>query len=118
MTKGLVELSPIPQPEELVAQMLRYLLDPSDKDRAFVPFDSSDETCLLINNFGGMSNLETEALTTVTMKILGTHNTPVVVRVPSTNADFVQSETGVSSRSGALCNALKPRSMLLAGPSH
>ena len=68
---GLMELSPIPQPEDMVAKLLGYLLDESDKDRAFVKYGSEDETVLLINNFGGMSNFELEALTAVTMKVLG-----------------------------------------------
>lgn len=67
---GLHEISPMPPIEELVGDMLKYCLDPSDKDRAFVEFKSDDVVCLLINNFGGMSNLEIEALTTVTRKVL------------------------------------------------
>lgn len=50
--------------------MLKYCLDPSDKDRAFVEFKNDDAVCLLINNFGGMSNFEIEALTSVTRKVL------------------------------------------------
>lgn len=67
---GLVEVSPIPSAENLIKDLLQYLLDPSDADRAFVPFASSDDTALLINNFGGLSNFELEALTTITMKTL------------------------------------------------
>ncbi|KAK4987148.1 hypothetical protein LTR50_004845 [Elasticomyces elasticus] len=67
---GLHEISPIPSAEDLISQMLAYLLDPNDKDRAFVPFKSSDETALLINNFGGMSNFELEALTGTTDMLL------------------------------------------------
>jgi len=67
---GLVEVSPIPSAEDLISDLLRYLLDQSDTDRAFVKFDSTDEIALLINNFGGMSNFELEALTTVTMRVL------------------------------------------------
>ncbi|KAK4547358.1 hypothetical protein LTR36_001014 [Oleoguttula mirabilis] len=67
---GLHEKSPIPPVEEIVEDMLKYCLDPSDKDRAFVDFRPDDVVCLLINNFGGMSNLEIEALTTVSRKVL------------------------------------------------
>lgn len=67
---GLHEISPMPSVEQLVADMLKYCLDPHDKDRAFVQFDSSDTICLLINNFGGMSNFELEALTSVSRKVL------------------------------------------------
>ena len=47
----------------LVKTMLRQLLDQSDKDRAYVRIGKSDETVLLINNFGGVSNLELGAIT-------------------------------------------------------
>lgn len=50
---GLHEISPIPEPEELVSDMLKYCLDSSDKDRAFVDFKPEDVVLLLINNFGG-----------------------------------------------------------------
>jgi triose/dihydroxyacetone kinase / FAD-AMP lyase (cyclizing) len=67
---GLHEISPMPPVEELVGVMLKYCLDPNDKDRAFVEFKQDDMVCLLINNFGGMSNFEIEALTSVTRKVL------------------------------------------------
>lgn len=67
---GLHEKSPMPPVEEIVEDMLKYCLDPSDKDRAFVEFRPDDVVCLLINNFGGMSNFEIEALTTVSRKVL------------------------------------------------
>ncbi|KAK6441584.1 hypothetical protein LTR95_002179 [Oleoguttula sp. CCFEE 5521] len=61
---GLHEIGPMPKVDDLVADMLKYCLDPSDKDRAFVDFKPDDVVLLLINNFGGMSNFELEALTT------------------------------------------------------
>ncbi|KAF2162331.1 hypothetical protein M409DRAFT_69223 [Zasmidium cellare ATCC 36951] len=67
---GLHEISPIPPVEQLVGDMLKYCLDPSDKDRAFVEFKQDDVVALLINNFGGMSNFELEALTSVSRKVL------------------------------------------------
>lgn len=69
--QGLLEVSPIPSAEDLVSDLLRYLLDPSDEDRAFVPFSPEDDVALLINNFGGVSNFELEALTHVTLTLLG-----------------------------------------------
>ena len=60
----------LPPVEEVVSDMLKYCLDPNDKDRAFVEFKPGDVVCLLINNFGGMSNFEIDALTTVTRKML------------------------------------------------
>ncbi|KAK4696039.1 triose/dihydroxyacetone kinase / FAD-AMP lyase (cyclizing), partial [Lecanoromycetidae sp. Uapishka_2] len=47
----------------LVRIMLQQMLDQSDKDRAYVNIGKSDETILLINNFGGISNLELGAIT-------------------------------------------------------
>lgn len=44
--------------------MLAQLLDSRDEDRAYVSFDRSDQTVLLVNNFGGVSNLELGAIVT------------------------------------------------------
>ena len=55
----------MPSAEEVIREMLLYLLDPKDTDRAFVRFDSDDNVAMLVNNFGGLSNLELEALTTI-----------------------------------------------------
>lgn len=46
----------------LVKIMLAQLLDQNDQDRAYVKMEKSDETVLLINNFGGVSNLELGAI--------------------------------------------------------
>ena len=62
---GFKPVSPIPSAEDLIKEMLLYLLDPSDADRAFVKFEQNDEAVVMINNFGGLSNLEIEALTTI-----------------------------------------------------
>ncbi|KAK4554293.1 dihydroxyacetone kinase Dak1 [Recurvomyces mirabilis] len=47
-----------------VKTMLKYMLDSSDKDRAFLSASSSDETVLLVNNLGGVSVLELGGITT------------------------------------------------------
>lgn len=49
---------------KVVEIMLAQLLDPSDEDRAYVSFGRSDKTVLLVNNFGGVSNLELGAIVT------------------------------------------------------
>lgn len=67
---GLHELNPMPSVDDLISDMLKYCLDPNDKDRAFVEFKPNDTVLLLINNFGGLSNLETEALTASTRRLL------------------------------------------------
>ena len=48
----------------LIKTMLAQLLDPSDTDRAYVEINKTDDVLLLINNFGGVSNLELGAITT------------------------------------------------------
>ncbi|KAI6883922.1 dihydroxyacetone kinase [Hortaea werneckii] len=47
----------------LVGTMLKYMLDQSDKDRAFINITPSDETVLLVNNLGGVSPLELGGIT-------------------------------------------------------
>ena len=49
----------------LVQIMLAQLLDPNDKDRAFVKIEKNDSTILMINNLGGVSPLEIGAITQV-----------------------------------------------------
>jgi triose/dihydroxyacetone kinase / FAD-AMP lyase (cyclizing) len=48
---------------ELIRIMLAQLLDPNDKDRAFVPIPRSADVILFINNLGGVSMLELAGIT-------------------------------------------------------
>lgn len=49
--------------ESLIRHCLNQLCDPDDKERAFVSFENKDDQIvLLINNYGGLSNLELGAL--------------------------------------------------------
>ena len=48
----------------LVQKMLAQMLDVGDKDRAYVKLKKSDQTVMLVNNFGGVSNLELGAIVT------------------------------------------------------
>ena len=59
---GYRKLSPVPSPQELVGEILRYILDENDPQRGYVKFAPGDETFLLVSNFGGMSTLEMGAL--------------------------------------------------------
>lgn len=52
-------------------EMLQYLLDPSDPDRGYVSFAATDEILLLVNNMGGLSQLELAAFTNVVLNTLG-----------------------------------------------
>ncbi|KAG8157286.1 hypothetical protein KVR01_012994 [Diaporthe batatas] len=64
---GAQRLSPFPPVEELIQYCLKLLCDPEDKERYFVNFEKDDSTVLVINNYGGMSNLELGALTDETL---------------------------------------------------
>jgi dihydroxyacetone kinase len=55
-------VNPQPSSTDLIARMLKLILDKDDAERAFVPFDDSDEVVLLVNNMGGMSVLEMYAV--------------------------------------------------------
>ena len=60
----------MPSAEDIIKEMLKFLLDPKDSDRAFVPFNPSDNIVMLVNNFGGLSGLEFEGLVNVTLQQL------------------------------------------------
>ncbi|KAJ4355454.1 uncharacterized protein N0V89_003470 [Didymosphaeria variabile] len=67
---GLKNVSPMPSATDIIKEMLKYLLDPNDSDRAFVTFNPKDNVVMLINNFGGLSGLELEALTNLALQVL------------------------------------------------
>ncbi|KLO12713.1 dihydroxyacetone kinase [Schizopora paradoxa] len=50
----------LPSLSELTAQLLNLITNTSDPERSFVPFknDGSDEVVLVVNNLGGLSELE------------------------------------------------------------
>jgi len=50
----------LPPLSELMAQLLELITNTSDPERSFVPFknDGSDEVVLVVNNLGGLSELE------------------------------------------------------------
>lgn len=54
---GTQKSSPLPSIPELVSQMLPLVLG-EDEDRSYVKFDPKDDVVLMVNNMGGMSNLE------------------------------------------------------------
>ena len=68
---------------ELVKTMLKYMLDPSDKDRSFLSVSESDETVLLVNNLGGVSVLELGGITNEVIEQLGNSYSIKPVRVLS-----------------------------------
>lgn len=56
-------ITPFPPVEDLISRCLALLCDPNDAERAFVKFNPDDEVVLVVNNYGGLSNLELGALT-------------------------------------------------------
>lgn len=48
---------------QLVSTMLQSLLDPNDKDRAYITYTGKDDFVLLINNLGGVSPIELAGIT-------------------------------------------------------
>lgn len=59
---GVKRVDHAPPPAELVRDMLAYLLNEADADRAYVHFDRNDAPIVIINNLGGLSNLEISAV--------------------------------------------------------
>ena len=55
----------------LVKIMLAQMLDQNDKDRAYVKIERGENTVLLVNNFGGTSNLELSGVVTEIVSQLG-----------------------------------------------
>ncbi|KAF5652807.1 dihydroxyacetone kinase [Fusarium sp. NRRL 25303] len=55
-------ISPFPTVESVIESCLKLLCDHSDPERGFCKFAQDDETLLLVNNYGGLSNLELGAL--------------------------------------------------------
>lgn len=65
------KVSPIPSVEGLISRLLNLICDQNDSERAFVKFNNGDDTVILINNYGGLSNLELGALTEEVLTQLG-----------------------------------------------
>ncbi|KAM0543058.1 hypothetical protein ACHAPJ_012507 [Fusarium lateritium] len=55
-------ISPFPCVEEVIASLLDLLCNQNDQERAFCKFGANDQVLLLVNNYGGLSNLELGAL--------------------------------------------------------
>src|SRR3954465_12782204 len=63
-------LSPIPKLAELIPQLLEYLTSSTDPDRSFVQFRGNDNVVLLVNNLGGLSELELGGIVAEIRKVL------------------------------------------------
>jgi dihydroxyacetone kinase len=78
---GVKKVSPIPTVPDLVKSLLPYLISKEDKDRTFVDFGASDEVVLLVNNLGGLSNLELGFIANVVLDQLEQEHGFKIVRV-------------------------------------
>ena len=69
---GFSRLSPIPPLKDLANQLLTLITSTNDPERSFLPFknDGSDEVVLLVNNLGGLSELELGGVTTAALQAL------------------------------------------------
>lgn len=70
-SQGAQRLSPFPSVEGLIQHCLNLLCDPNDAERHFVTFEPNDSVVLVVNNYGGKSNLEVGALTDEIITQLG-----------------------------------------------
>lgn len=57
---GNKRLSPVPPTDQLIDQLITMIVSTEDKDRSFVPFlgGNKDRVVALVNNLGGLSELE------------------------------------------------------------
>lgn len=57
---GFKTVSPVPSRKELIDQLLEMLVSTTDPERSFCNFhhDGNDEVVLMVNNLGGLSELE------------------------------------------------------------
>lgn len=67
---GFKRLDKTPPADELITEMLDYLLNPNDEDRGYLSFDKDDDPVLFVNNLGGVSQLELFALVDETIEQL------------------------------------------------
>ncbi|KAK0549244.1 hypothetical protein OC846_003400 [Tilletia horrida] len=59
---GVQTLRSQPATEELIQKLLKFILDREDQDRAFLDYEGQDHFVLVVNNLGGISPLELNAV--------------------------------------------------------
>lgn len=67
---GFAKIPKIPSNEDLIKDLLNYMLDKTDKERNYLDYDTSDKFILLFNNLGGVPIIEERALLFETVKQL------------------------------------------------
>lgn len=94
-----MRVSPIPPLGKLVEQLLDLIISTSDPERSFLPFqgNDSDEVVLLVNNLGGISELEMSGIVSATTSELGKRGIkihrvlcgPMMVRIQDLHVVFI-----------------------------
>ncbi|KAJ8694713.1 hypothetical protein PTI98_007365 [Pleurotus ostreatus] len=77
---GHKRISPVPALSDLIPQLLDFLTSTTDPERSFLPFSGpqgADEVVLLVNNLGGVSELEMGAVVAETRSALAKQNLSV-----------------------------------------
>ena len=70
---GFKTLSPIPPLDKLIDSLVQLIVATDDPERSFLPFSGvkdQDEVVLLVNNLGGISELELGAVSRESVKNL------------------------------------------------
>jgi len=62
--------SSIPPLSELIPKLIDMMTSTSDPERSFLPFKGKDDVVLLVNNLGGLSELELGAVVAETRSVL------------------------------------------------
>jgi len=78
---GVTKLDYIPRNEELVDQLLKMILDTSDKERGFFKYNHGDKIVLMINNLGGVPVIEEKNILFNTLETLKTKYNIKPVRI-------------------------------------
>lgn len=75
-----VKIVKLSNTRSLVREMLTYIIDTEDSERAFLNFeqDGKDEVVLLVNNLGGLSELEILAIAAEAVDALAERSITVV----------------------------------------
>jgi len=77
---GFKTVSPVPSRQELMEQLLEMLISTSDPERSFGNFkgDTGDRVVLMVNNLGGLSELELSGISREALSALSSRNIKVL----------------------------------------
>jgi dihydroxyacetone kinase len=69
---GNKRVSPVPPADQLIDQLITMIISAEDEDRSYIPFrgGSQDRVIVLVNNLGGLSELELGSISGEVMRQL------------------------------------------------